>query len=334
MLHPSWHGRLARETARSPESHGRAARATKIQYNTLVVLGPTASGKTTLGVQLAAAYGGEIISADSRQVYRGLDVGAGKDLDEYVVDGRAIAYHLIDIVDLDTEFSVFDYQQRFYACFEELQRRNVLPVVVGGTGLYLEAALQGYRMVAAPEDAELRAELSALSDATLVARLRALKPDLHNITDTADRERTIRAIEIAEHTRRHLPSPAPDVRPLIFGTRWPREELHRRIDKRLRERLDAGLIEEVERLLDAGVSPDRLCSLGLEYRFVTDFLEGRIKNRNDLRQKLRVAINNFAKRQETWFRRMERNGMPIRWIDQADFEQARAVVDVHAQHHR
>ena len=302
---------------------------TSQRHNTLVVLGPTASGKTALGVQLAAAYNGEIISADSRQVYRGLDIGAGKDLDEYVLDGRAIPYHLIDIVDLDTEFSVFDYQQRFYACFEELQRRNTLPIVVGGTGLYLEAALQGYRMVAAPEDAELRAQLSALSDDALIARLRALKPGLHNITDTADRERTIRAIEIAEYTRRHPPPPAPDIRPLILGTRWPRDELHRRIDPRLRELLDTGLIEEVQRLLDAGIPPERLRNLGLEYRYVTDFLDGTIKSKNDLRQKLRAAIINFAKRQQTWFRRMERNGAVIHWIDRADHDAAQKVVDAH-----
>ena len=298
-------------------------------YNTLVVLGPTASGKTALGVQLAAAYNGEIISADSRQVYRGLDSGAGKDLDEYVIDGRAIPYHLIDIADLDTEFSVFDYQQHFYACFEDLRRRNVLPVVVGGTGLYLEAALQGYRMVAAPENAELRAQLSDLPDKAIIARLRALKPDLHNITDTVDRERTIRAIQIAEYTRRHPPPPAPDIRPLILGTRWPREELHRRIDARLRARLDTGLIEEVQGLLDAGVSPERLRNLGLEYRYVTDFLEGCIKNRNDLRQKLAAAIANFAKRQLTWFRRMERNGAIIHWVDRANSDAARNVVDAH-----
>ncbi|MEX2016052.1 MAG: tRNA (adenosine(37)-N6)-dimethylallyltransferase MiaA, partial [Candidatus Hydrogenedentales bacterium] len=296
-------------------------------FNALVVLGPTAAGKTRLGVQLAAAYSGELVSADSRQVYCGLNIGAGKDLDEYAVDGRAIAYHLIDIVDLEFEFSVFDYQQRFYETFDALQRRGVLPVIVGGTGLYLEAILQGYRMVAAPKDAELRKNLDRLGDAALEQRLHSLKPRLHNLTDLTDRARTIRAIEIAEYTRRYPPPPAPDVRPLILGVRWPRAELHRRIDERLRARLEAGLIEEVQCLLDSGIIQERLHRLGLEYRYVTEFIQGEIKSRNDLRQKLRAAIVNFAKRQETWFRRMERRGARLHWVNRADLEQARAIAD-------
>ncbi len=286
--------------------------------NCIVVLGPTASGKTALGVRLAHAVGGEVVSADSRQVYRGLDIGSGKDLAEYAVDGRPVRYHLIDVVDLSREFSVFDYQRLFYEAFEVLVSGNVLPVVVGGTGLYLEAVLKGYRMVEAPENPELRGELGPLSDEELEARLRRLKPDLHNVTDLGDHERTVRAIEIAEHSLGHVPEPGPEVRPLILGMRWEREVLHKRIGRRLKERLEAGLVEEVEGLLAGGVDIEKLRSLGLEYRFAADYLDGTIKNRNDLFQKLNGAIRNFAKRQETWFRRMERNGAEITWIREGE----------------
>jgi len=294
--------------------------------NTVVVLGPTASGKTRLAVQLAARLEGEVISADSRQVYRGLDIGSGKDLKEYRVDGRAIPYHLIDVCGLDHEFSVFEYQQRCFDSLEDCWRRGVMPVICGGTGLYLEAVLQGYRMVAAPEDPALRAQLDALDDDGLRARLQTLRPDLHNTTDTLDRQRTIRAIEIAEYSAANPPPPAPDIRPIVLGVQWPREELRRRIRRRLEERLDAGLIDEVRGLLDAGIPPARLDLLGLEYRFVKDYLEGAIRSRNDLAQKLATAIAQFAKRQETWFRRMERRGTAIHWVPKGDLEKAWAAV--------
>jgi tRNA dimethylallyltransferase len=296
-------------------THGR-------DHNALVVLGPTASGKTRLAVALARQFGGEILSADSRQVYRGLDIGSGKDLEEY----GEVPYHLIDIVDVDTEFSVFDYQRAFYQAFEDVRVRNRLPVVAGGTGLYLEAALDRYRMVAVPENPELRAALASLDDAALEARLRAAKPKLHNITDLENRERILRAIEIAEYSRDHAPEPAPDLRPLLLGTRWDRAELRQRIAHRLRERLDAGLIEEVESLQAHGCGWTRLEQLGLEYRFVAQYLQGAIANRNDLFQKLSVAIGQFAKRQESWFRRMERNGHTIHWVDRASAKQALAVI--------
>lgn len=238
------------------------------QYNTLVVLGPTASGKTRLGARLARDLGGEIVSADSRQVYRGLNIGSGKDLDEYVIDGVSIPYHLIDIVDLDEEFSVFDYQRRFYAVYEELATRRVTPVVVGGTGLYLEAALKKYRMVEAPENPELRRELETLAQESLVARLKELRGELHNITDTVDRARLLRAIEIAEYSQAHEPEPAPDIRPLILGAMWDREKLRERIRARLQDRFRLGMIEEVEDLHAAGVPWTRLDQLGLEYRFI------------------------------------------------------------------
>lgn len=291
-----------------------------------MVLGPTASGKTALGVQLAREFGGEIVSADSRQVYRGLTIGAGKDLDEYTRDGAPVRYHLIDIVDLDREYSVYDYQQDCYAVIDGLRSRGVLPVIVGGTGLYLEAILEGYKMVHAPEDTEIRERLSRETDEELAAYLRRLRPRQHNVTDLADRGRMIRAIEIALSNDANDAPALPPLSPLVLGTRWDRPMLHERIDRRLRERLDQGLIEEVQGLLDQGAGPERLRLLGLEYRFVTDFLEGRIQNRNDLYQKLRSAIINFAKRQETWFRRMERRGTEIHWVAEANAAEAIRIV--------
>ncbi len=285
----------------------------------LVVLGPTASGKTALGVQLAKTHGGEIISADSRQVYRGLNIGAGKDLEEYSLDGADIPYHLIDIVGLDREFNVFEYQRRFFEVLQSLRAKGVVPMAVGGTGLYLESVLKGYRMVDVPENPELRAELAPLPHEELVQRLHALKQDLHNTTDTEDRHRLVRAIEIATHTRTHEPEPTPSLDPLILGIQYERQELYERIARRLRQRLEEGMIEEVETLRKQGVSDEKLRFLGLEYRYITDFLEGEIKNRNDLFQKLNGAIRRFAKRQGTWFRRMERNGAAIHWIKNGDY---------------
>jgi tRNA dimethylallyltransferase len=297
--------------------------------NALVVLGPTASGKTRLGVHLARELRGEIVSADSRQVYRELNLGAGKDPEEYVVDGAAIPHHLIDIVDLDHEFSVFEYQRRFHDVFEELRVRRVLPVIVGGTGLYLEAILMRYRMVSVPENSGLRAELATWPDRALVERLMAVKDRLHNTTDLVDRERLIRAIEIAEYSRDHAPQPAPDVRPLILGTQWDREILRARIRKRLVDRVQAGMIEEVYALRAQGVPWERLEQLGLEYRFIAAYLQQKIRNRNDLLQKLYAAICQFAKRQETWFRRMERKGVTIHWVPRATLEVARQIVQEH-----
>lgn len=294
--------------------------------NMLVVLGPTASGKTALGVRLAGAFGGEIISADSRQVYRGLDIGAGKDLGEYVLDGRAIPYHLIDVVDLSHEFSVFEYQQRCFDAFGEITSRGALPVMVGGTGLYIEAVLKGYRMVEAPENSALREALERLSDEALAARLAALRPELHNTTDLTDRGRLMRAIEIAEYARDHPPPPAPRIRPFILGMRWERRVLRRRIGDRLRQRFGAGMLEEVEGLRAQGVPWEKLHFLGLEYRYIAEYLQGRIATREDLYEGLWTAICQFAKRQETWFRRMERNGALIHWVDNAAPEPALNLV--------
>jgi tRNA dimethylallyltransferase len=290
--------------------------------NTIFVLGPTASGKTRLGVELARRLGGEILSADSRQVYRGLNIGAGKDLSEYGSGADKVPYHLIDLVGLDVEFSVFDFQRAFFETWEEVRARGKLPIVVGGSGLYLEAALSPDRLMEVPRNDELRAELEAQDRAALVARLRNLKSDLHNKTDLEVRDRTIRAIEIAEYSEKHSPEHSPPIAPLILGIRRPRSDLRTRIAARLEARFEAGLLEEVESLRKQGVDWERLELLGLEYRYVSEFLRGQIESRNDLYQKLRSAILQFAKRQETWFRRMERKGFEIHWIDRADPEKS------------
>lgn len=283
-----------------------------MNYDTIVILGPTASGKTRLGVGVAREVGGEIISADSRQVYRGMDLGTGKDLDEY----GETPYHLIDLLNPGEEFNVFRFQRLCFAAMDEIRGRGRVPVIVGGTGLYLDAVLRGYRMVEAPEDPGLRAELAGQSPEELASRLLALNPRLHNTTDLLDRERLARAIEIAEYERNHEPEPLPGFHPVVFGVRWERSMLRRRITARLRARLDAGLIDEVERLHREGVSYETLDFYGLEYRFVARHLQGEL-TRNDLFQKLNSAIHDFAKRQETWFRRMERQGVGIHWLDGA-----------------
>jgi tRNA dimethylallyltransferase len=292
----------------------------------LVVLGPTATGKTRLAVELARRSGGEIISADSRQVYRGLDIGTGKDLDEYVSGGDPVRHHLIDVADVEDEYSVFDYQRDCYRVLRELAERGVPRLLVGGSGMYLESVLDRYRLVRVPRDPELRDELDDLSDQELAIRLLRLRPDPHDDTDLETRERLMRAIEIATHSERSDPPPAPKMKPLVLGVRYPRDVVRSRIRHRLRQRLDEGLIGEVEDLIAGGVSRDRLDSLGLEYRFVGRYIAGEIANRNDLHQKLASAISAFAKRQDTWFRRMERNGTTIHWIDEGDVELATARI--------
>ena len=278
----------------------------------ITVLGPTASGKTRLAVALARECGGEIISADSRQVFRGMDIGSGKDLHEY----GQVPYHLIDILDAGEEFSVFDFQRRFLRAFAEIASRGGMPVLCGGSGMYLDAALRGYRMVEVPRDDALRRELATKSDEELAEEIWRLKPDQHNSTDLLDRERTLRAIEIArgEAENRAACEPLPLLKSTIIGIQWEREALRQRITARLRERLDNGMIEEVERLHAGGIAWERLDYYGLEYRFVGAHLRGDM-TKNDMFQRLNSAIHNFAKRQGNWFRRMERHGVDINWIE-------------------
>ncbi|MBI5968841.1 MAG: tRNA (adenosine(37)-N6)-dimethylallyltransferase MiaA [Deltaproteobacteria bacterium] len=283
-----------------------------MQFNLLVILGPTASGKTRVGVQVARALDGEIISADSRQVYRGMDIGTGKDLEEY----GSVPYHLIDFVNPGYEFNLFEFQRRFIEAFNVIQARGRLPILVGGTGMYLDAVLRGYELLEVPENPRLRKELATLPLDTLAERLKRVSPRLHNTTDLLDRERLTRAIEIAEFSGergQHTP-PLPDLKPVVFGIKWKRNFLRQRITQRLKDRLNRGLIEEVERLYRAGVSFETLEFYGLEYRFVAKYLRGEL-NKNDMFQKLNSAIHQFAKKQETWFRRMEREGIVINWVD-------------------
>ncbi|WP_321394038.1 tRNA (adenosine(37)-N6)-dimethylallyltransferase MiaA [uncultured Desulfuromusa sp.] len=284
----------------------------KEQFNLLVILGATAGGKTGLAVKAATHLSGEIISADSRQVYRGMDLGTGKDLQEY----GNVPYHLIDIVEPGSEYNVFQFQQDCFDCIEDIWQRQRLPVICGGTGMYLDAVLRGYRMVAVPENPSLRKELERLSDDDLKQKLCQLKPEQHNRTDLEQRDRLVRAIEIAlgeQDVAKQLP-PLPQISPLVFGIKWPREILRKRIAIRLNERFEAGMIDEVQHLHDSGVPWERLEFYGLEYRLIAQYLQGQL-NRNDMGQKLRSAIGQFAKRQDTFFRRMERNGVDIYWLN-------------------
>ncbi len=281
-------------------------------FNLLVVLGPTASGKTKLAVELAKQLNGEVLSADSRQVYRGLDIGSGKDLAEY----EDVPYHLIDIVDPGYEFNIFDFQQHFVKAFEDINQRGKLPILAGGSALYVDSIIKGYRLIAVPENPTLRAELADLSQETLIERLLKLKPNQHNTTDLTDRSRLIRAIEIAEGEQAanaKLP-PFPEIKPFILGLEWQRPIIRERITARLKVRLEEGLIEEVQQLHQQGVAWQTLDFYGLEYRFVAQYLQGNI-TKNDMFQKLNSAIHQFAKKQDTWLRRLQRNGFDIHWLD-------------------
>lgn len=283
-------------------------------YNLLVILGPTASGKTSLAVELAHKLNAEILSADSRQVFKGMNLGSGKDLEEY----GTIAYHLIDIVEPLSDYSVFHYQQDFFCSYQDICQRNKQPIMVGGTGLYLDAIIQNYALKEVPVNQALREELQTLTLEQLQTKLLALKPDQHNSTDLLVRPRVIRAIEIAMEEKEPTPTPDyPTIHPLILGIQWPRSELRTRITTRLKQRFDEGMIDEVAELHQQGVSFERLEFFGLEYRFIARYLKGEL-NYNDMFQKLNSQIHQFAKRQDTWFRKMQRRGETIHWLDAHD----------------
>lgn len=286
-------------------------------YELVTVLGPTASGKTTLAVALAGRLESEIISADSRQVYRSMDLGTGKDLAEYVWRGRPVPYHLIDICEPGSKYNVFEYQHDFFDVYRPLRAAGKLPVVCGGTGMYLEAVLKGYKLLAVPENPQLRERLQGKSLEELTALLAAYKA-LHNKTDVDSVKRAVRAIEIEEYYRMQ----PPDVRDyaplnsLIVGIDIDREWRRKRISARLRERLDAGMVDEVRGLLRSGISPDDLIYYGLEYKYLTLYLTGKLSYA-EMTVRLETAIHQFAKRQMTWFRGMERRGFRIHWLDAA-----------------
>ena len=286
----------------------------------VTILGPTASGKTPVAARLAAEIGGEVISADSRQVYRRMDIGTGKDLKDYVVDGRQIPYHLIDICEPGTKYNLFEYQQDFFDAYQDIRSRGVEPILCGGTGLYIEAVLKGYHLSPVPQNQPLRDRLEGKSLEELTVMLAQLKEKtgtaMHNKTDVDSCQRAIRAIEIETYNIEH-PTPCrelPPVDSLIIGIDIDRELRREKISRRLKARLDEGMVDEVRGLLAEGIPAEGLTYYGLEYKFVTEYLMGQLTY-DEMFTKLEIAIHQFAKRQMTWFRGMERRGFKIHWID-------------------
>ncbi|MDT8309460.1 MAG: tRNA (adenosine(37)-N6)-dimethylallyltransferase MiaA [Bacteroidales bacterium] len=281
----------------------------------ITILGPTATGKTRLAAMLAERMKGEIISADSRQVYRGMDIGTGKDMEDYSLGDTVIPYHLIDIADPGTVYNLFSFVKDFVSVFNDIVQRDTMPILCGGSGLYLEAAICGYQMSEASEDKILRAQLEALDTNTLINRLKNLRP-LHNTTDITDRERLIRAIEIAAWERGHPESIVvmPVKRDQVFGIKMPRHEVRSRITERLEKRLEEGMIDEVKQLLAYNLTPEQLMFYGLEYKYITEYVIGMITY-DKMFTLLNTAIHQFSKRQMTWYRRMEKRGVAITWID-------------------
>lgn len=287
----------------------------------ITILGPTASGKTSLAAALAADIDAEIISADSRQVYRCMDIGTGKDLEDYNVNNKHINYHLIDIVEPSTKYNLFEYQQDFFDAYNDVVSRKKIPILCGGSGLYIEAVLNGYNLVAVPENRILRDTLESKSLDELTEILIQLKKyngsNMHNSTDVDNKKRAIRAIEIETYYKTNSQVKEchyPKIKSTIFGIDIGREERRRRISERLKQRLNSGMIEEVKVLLEKGVTPQDLIYYGLEYKFVTKYIIGEISYEEMFRS-LEIAIHQFAKRQMTWFRGMERRGFIINWID-------------------
>ena len=291
----------------------------------ITILGPTASGKTSVAARLAAEIGGEIVSADSRQVYRRMDIGTGKDLDDYEVKNENgevtnVPYHLIDIREPGTKYNLFEYQQDFYDVYQDIRRRGAVPILCGGTGLYIEAVLKGYKLSPVPQNQELRDSLEGKPLNELTEMLKGLKEkngsNMHNTTDVDSCQRAIRAIEIETYNLEH-PTPRrelPPVESLIIGIDIDREERRAKITRRLKARLEEGMVEEVKALLDEGIPADDLIYYGLEYKYLTEYLTG-VASYGEMTNRLEIAIHQFSKRQMTWFRGMERRGFKIHWID-------------------
>jgi tRNA dimethylallyltransferase len=323
-----------------------------MQYDLITILGCTATGKTKLAVQLADSFDGEIISADSRQVYRGMNIGTGKDLSEYSINGKQIPFHLIDIIDPSEEFNLYSFQESFYKSFNEIKNRNKLPFFVGGTGMYLSSILQDYNLNKADFETH-KQNLSSFSDDDLRTMLKVLNPVLHNTTDLNDRERIVKAIAVAK-VRGHFEPESSGEKSAInnnkdfsvssflrndsnkkfnslnIGIYLSRDEIKKRITARLKKRLDEeGMIDEVKSLMDSGISYDKMIFFGLEYKFIAQYLKAEL-NKNDMFQKLNSAIHAFAKRQMTWFRKMEREGVVINWIDGPDFNKAKELISINS----
>ena len=286
-----------------------------MEYDLITILGPTASGKTPLAAALADRLHTEIISGDSRQVYRRMDLGTGKDLVDYVVDGRPVPYHLIDIVEPGYKYNVFEYQRDFLKAYEEITSKGKLPILCGGTGMYIESVLKGYRLLPVPENPELRESLEGKSLEELTRILEGYKK-LHNSTDVDTAKRAIRAIEIEEYYKQQPPEyrEFPSLKSLIVGVDIDRELRREKITRRLKQRLDEGMVEEVRGLLEEGIPAENLIYYGLEYKFLTQYAIGELSF-DEMFHQLETAIHQFAKRQMTWFRGMERRGFKIHWLD-------------------
>ena len=286
----------------------------------ITILGPTASGKTALAAALAADTGAEIISGDSRQVYRRMDIGTGKDIADYVVDGRKVPYHLIDIAEPGTKYNLFQYQHDFLKAYDDITARGVLPILCGGTGLYIESVLKGYRLASVPENKTLRMSLEGKTLGELTAILIEVKQrngsNMHNTTDVDTAKRAIRAIEIETFNGENPTAAAmmPSIDSLVIGIDIEREERRRKISARLKSRLEEGMVDEIRALLDSGIPADDLIYYGLEYKFVTEYIIGKLSY-DEMYGRLEIAIHQFAKRQMTWFRGMERRGIHIHWIN-------------------
>lgn len=294
-------------------------------YNLITILGPTAAGKTKLSTKLASNFNGEIISADSRQVYKKLDVGTGKDYNDYIVDNKNIPYHLIDIIEPQAEYNLFSFQNDFYKTFDLINFLNKTPFLVGGTGLYLSSIIQNYDLKEAEFHKEDYDELLSYDIEKLKIIYLELNPNPHNTTDILDKERLITAILIFKNKNR-TSKPKQIINSLNIGINIPRDKLKENITKRLKQRLENNMIDEVKNLIDGGVSYNRLISLGLEYKFIALYIRDEI-NYNDMYQKLNSAIYDFAKRQIKWFRKMEREGVKINWIDGPDFKKSKEIIN-------
>lgn len=290
----------------------------------ITILGPTASGKTKLAVRLANDFNGEIISADSRQVYRRMNIGTGKDLEDYKINDSPVECHLIDIVDPEEEFNLFLFQRKFYQVLDLLTEKKKLPFMVGGTGLYLSSILQNYELKKTDFSSDHAEELSKLNLEELKKILLRLKSDLHNITDLVDKDRIIKAILIAETETEDQFIKTP-INPVVIGIKVEKDLLKEKIKDRLKKRLNAGMIEEVEDLVNSGITYEKLNFFGLEYRYIGLYLKNELTY-NDMFQKLNSAIINFAKRQMTWFRKMEREGVKINWLESTDYLKARQII--------
>jgi len=293
-----------------------------MSYDLITILGPTATGKTSLAAQLAKDFNGEVISADSRQVYKGMDIGTGKDLIEF--QRNNVQYHIIDIVEPIEEYNLFLFTNDFLSAFESINSKDRLPILVGGTGLYISAILQSYKLPEINNENELK-KLSDLTFTQLKDTLIKLKPKLHNVTDLVSKDRIIKAI-LVEQAREKVNPSFPNLLSLNIGISSEREETKRRITERLKQRLSAGMVEEVEELMRKGLSLEKLNYFGLEYKFVSQYIDGKL-NYNDMFQKLNSAIHNFAKRQMTWFRKMEKEGVKINWFPADDYLKVKSFLN-------